>query len=249
MQQGFGLHLGNPSIKKSFILDWFIALSSNEQVIATGTMVPFVMWFSIKSPNSDPGLLRSSRSKSPAINPTHQFSISFIQKTHIPAERCTNPNFSTIFEHWVPFPDPGAPKTNTTLGLAILILVLLCKLKWHVPNSDPLLNKVHVWLKSFIYSLFTSVAYLFTCLRLLSYKALVQKPYEITTNLHSFWEIHPSKISALQIMPNGKIISRVFSKRQNKKKVKIFHFKFINLLLHLNKTVFFHVASINELNS
>ena len=29
------------------------------------------------------------------------------------------PNLSLMFEHWVPFPDPGAPRTKTTLGLAI----------------------------------------------------------------------------------------------------------------------------------
>ena len=57
--------LGNPSMRKSFLSDSFIALSSKEQVMATGTMVPLVMCCSISSPYCDPSLLRSCRSKSP----------------------------------------------------------------------------------------------------------------------------------------------------------------------------------------
>ena len=59
-------YLGNPSMRKSFFSDLFMALSNSEQVMATGTMVPLVMWFSISSPYSDPGLFRSSRNRSPS---------------------------------------------------------------------------------------------------------------------------------------------------------------------------------------
>ena len=37
---------------------------------------------------------------------------------YIPADKWTYPYSSTIFWHWVPFPEPGAPKTNTTFGFS-----------------------------------------------------------------------------------------------------------------------------------
>lgn len=44
----------------------FMARSRREQVISTGTIVPFLMWFSMSSPYSLPGLALSSRKRSPA---------------------------------------------------------------------------------------------------------------------------------------------------------------------------------------
>lgn len=44
-----------------------------------------------------------------------------------PAERWTKPKLSTIFLHCVPLPAPGPPRTKTTLGLAILMLIKVAK--------------------------------------------------------------------------------------------------------------------------
>jgi hypothetical protein len=88
-------------MRKLFALDFCMAFSSRLQVISTGTIVPAVMWPSMRAPYCEPGVLRSSRSRSPA-------------------DKWTNPNFSTMRSHWVPLPEPGAPNTNTTPGLEVI---------------------------------------------------------------------------------------------------------------------------------
>ena len=61
----------------------------------------------------------------------------------LPADRWTYPNLSTILWHWVPLPAPGAPKTNTTLGLAILIMQRAWVWVLITPNKR-LLQRLHV---------------------------------------------------------------------------------------------------------
>ena len=56
----------NQNIQQITSILTFIALSRREQVISTGTIDPFLMWVSINSPNSLPGLLLSSLKRSPA---------------------------------------------------------------------------------------------------------------------------------------------------------------------------------------
>ena len=61
----------------------------------------------------------------------------------LPADRWTYPNLSTILWHWVPLPAPGAPKTKTTLGLAILIMQRAWDWVLITPNKR-LLKRLHV---------------------------------------------------------------------------------------------------------
>lgn len=69
------LFRGKPSIKNFSFPDLFMALSIKLHVIWTGTIEPFFMWVSMSSPNSDPGLVRSSRSRSPAERWTKPYSL------------------------------------------------------------------------------------------------------------------------------------------------------------------------------
>ena len=111
----------------------FIALTSREQVIATGTIVPLVIWCSMSSPYSEPGAFLSARKRSPETQEkvyesenelVKRLNIYFcimeviLTLQYIPADKWTYPYSSTIFWHWVPFPEPGAPKTNTTFGFS-----------------------------------------------------------------------------------------------------------------------------------
>jgi len=36
-----------------------------------------------------------------------------------PIEKCLNPYFSFIISHWVPFPDPGPPRTKKILVFVV----------------------------------------------------------------------------------------------------------------------------------
>mmetsp|Transcript_3038 Transcript_3038/g.7211 ORF Transcript_3038/g.7211 Transcript_3038/m.7211 type:complete len:251 (+) Transcript_3038:386-1138(+) len=92
---------GNPSMRNrlTLCLSFSMASFNRRAVTSTGMILPSAMYRSIISPCSLPEL-RSSRSKSPA-------------------ERCfTLRKSDTTFPHCVPFPAPGPPRMNTTLGLS-----------------------------------------------------------------------------------------------------------------------------------
>uniref|UniRef100_A0A6B0UQ15 Putative secreted protein n=1 Tax=Ixodes ricinus TaxID=34613 RepID=A0A6B0UQ15_IXORI len=71
-----------------------MASLSNWRTTSKGTRSPFFMISLISLPLSVPACT-SSRRRSPD-------------------EMCVKSYFFTIFMHWVPLPDPGPPKTNTT---------------------------------------------------------------------------------------------------------------------------------------
>mmetsp|Transcript_12429 Transcript_12429/g.23360 ORF Transcript_12429/g.23360 Transcript_12429/m.23360 type:complete len:223 (+) Transcript_12429:27-695(+) len=91
--------LGKPSMR-NFVLplsprSFAMALSRRSTVISAGTICPAAILELISSASLEPEF-RSARSRSPA-------------------DRCANPIRSRRSSHCVPFPDPGPPRTNTTV--------------------------------------------------------------------------------------------------------------------------------------
>ena len=66
-----------------------------------GTILPSRMTFSIVEPYYDCGL-------------------DFYSLKSYPADKCLNLNFCCIRLDWVPLPEPGPPRTKTTLNLLII---------------------------------------------------------------------------------------------------------------------------------
>lgn len=95
---------GYPSIRKCVVLSFAyalrIAFSNSWHVISDRTSCPAAIQALISSPSSDCALLRSARSKSPALKWTQRVGVV---------------SRSQINWHCVPFPTPGAPRTKTTL--------------------------------------------------------------------------------------------------------------------------------------
>mmetsp|Transcript_24919 Transcript_24919/g.78899 ORF Transcript_24919/g.78899 Transcript_24919/m.78899 type:complete len:231 (-) Transcript_24919:850-1542(-) len=89
---------GKPSMRNLSFLAAAMAPLSSPTVTSLGTICPCFIISATALPSAVP-LLTCARRRSPA-------------------ERCVYPKSRTMLAHWVPLPEPGPPRTNTTRGLA-----------------------------------------------------------------------------------------------------------------------------------